>query len=205
MNLPTIARRIQYQVAKIEVLEYIFSWTRKNNPSLEVEVCFNVITTVKDGLFKESEACIDVLPGKEIIAITSLQNTLITANSYLTEMYSGNSVDLGFLLIKGLVTDVVSALLNLNSELNILLNSLQESKSVESAVETYQATLTESLNDVDESIDSTELLYKSLITKCLGDTQKAERLIQYELNRSFVLTREGAIQSAIHRWERDNG
>jgi hypothetical protein len=47
-------------------------------------------------------------------------------------------------------------------------------------------------------------LYANLLTKCLGDKERVERLIEYERKRTPNASEEEFLQSAIDRWERDN-
>jgi hypothetical protein len=43
-----------------------------------------------------------------------------------------------------------------------------------------------------------------LLAACLNDRERAERLIEYELNRDSGLTREEAVAAALERYRRDN-
>lgn len=45
---------------------------------------------------------------------------------------------------------------------------------------------------------------KELLTRCLGDKTKAERLISYELTRNPNLSRENAAKNASESITRDN-
>lgn len=46
-------------------------------------------------------------------------------------------------------------------------------------------------------------MYKRLVTSCVGDKAKAERLIAYEMKRNPSLSRDQAIRSALDRLEYD--
>lgn len=46
-------------------------------------------------------------------------------------------------------------------------------------------------------------MYKRLMTSCLGDEAKVERLIAYEQKRNSALSREQAIRAALDRLEYD--
>ena len=51
---------------------------------------------------------------------------------------------------------------------------------------------------------STTIYEKELLTKCLGDKSKVERLINYELKRKTNLSREDAARNASSSITRDN-
>jgi len=50
----------------------------------------------------------------------------------------------------------------------------------------------------------TTIYEKELLTKCLGDKSKVERLINYELKRNTNLSREDAARNASSSITRDN-
>ena len=55
------------------------------------------------------------------------------------------------------------------------------------------------------SVDNTEeTQFKTLVARCFGDTEKAERLISYEFSHHNAKDREHAIELAIWRLEKDN-
>jgi hypothetical protein len=113
-------------------------------------------------------------------------------NDFLLQASSAiNTSDPGAVFIKELMTNIISELVNLSICLttpelklfNVTSNSL-----------------------VGTSLESScsELGFKKLLRKCMGDIEKAERLINYEIRQSPGRSRDEAIQAAIIRWEMDH-
>ena len=147
-------------------------------------------------MFNASEFCLDASLEAVQPHLASLQDTLNSAVSLLLQMNSGlNSPEPLIVFLKEFSTKIISELVNLNTELSSTAPSFVGLN--------YQQSSSESAStDSDGSLVAQE--FKNLINKCMGDIELAERLIKYERQRHSELDREGAIQSAIVRWESDN-
>lgn len=206
MILTKILREIQYQTAKLEIIE-LLSWYWKNNePSLDTEMAYNMIFTLRQNLFNASEACLEAPLEEMQLHISPLRDTLISATNFLSQMNSGlNSSEMQVVFLKELFTSIVSELVNLNARLaDAISESSQQSfyKNSSIATKPKESVYQQPLVDSDDSVANQN--FKKLINKCMGDAEKAERLIQFECQRNSKLDREAAILSAITRWERDN-
>lgn len=201
MDLAKTLRGIQYQTAKLEVIELMF-WSGKNSqPSLEAEVAYNTVSSIRQNLFSASESCFDASLESMSSHVASLQDTLVSANNFLIQMSSGStSTDAQVIFVKELFNSIVMELVKLNTELSNLDSQAFQQPSDNS---TSAAQFIDS-NEQDSADREIEQKFKNLINKCMGDTERAERLIQYEFRRHRDLDREGAIQAAITRWESDN-
>lgn len=189
MKLMRIANKIQYQTAKLEVIELLLWHGKNSQPSLETEMAYNMISTIRLNLLNTSEACFEVSLEDTQSSVASLQNTVASATNFLVQMSSG-LVNPETIFLKELVTSIVTELVNLNSELSqSLLQPPQQVPTITSDI--YPEF------EVDRQL-------KKLIKKCMGDVKQAERLILYEHQRNPKLDRAGAIDSAIMRWEDDN-
>lgn len=209
MNLTKTARRIQYQTAKLEVVEFLFWHGKNNQPSLETDMAYNMVSTLRKNLFNASEVCLDASLDTVQLYVTSLQNTLVGATNFLIQMNSGlTSTEMQVIFLKELFTDIISELVALNGELgNITLQSSQHSSNNSSPSQflglDYQEPSSIQVNSNSTGSVMDQQL-KNLINKCMGDVEKAEHLIQYECQRHPELDRAGAIRFAITRWESDN-
>lgn len=208
MNLTKTVCRIQYQTAKLEVIEFLFWHGKNNQPSLETEMAHNMVSTIRQNLFNAAEVCLDASLDTVQSYVTSLQNTLVGATNFLIQMNSGlTSTDMQVIFLKELFTNIISELVALNAELSNTTLQLSQPLSDNSSPDQfvgfdYQKPRIEVNPDSISSVIDQQL--KNLINKCMGDLEKVERLIQYECQRQPELDREGAIQFAISRWESDN-
>lgn len=208
MNLTRTVRRIQYQTAKLEVIEFLFWHGKNNQPSLETEIAYNMVSTLRQNLFNSSEVCLDASLDTVQSYTISLQNTLASATSFLIQMNSGlTSTEMQVVFLKELFTNIISELVTLNAELGNTTSQLSQKPSDNpSPDEAYSIELespsVEAFSDSAGNVIEQQL--KNLISKCMGDAKQAERLIQYEYQRHPELGRERAIQFAIARWESDN-
>lgn len=217
MTLIKTICKIQYQVAKLEIIEFLFQHEKNTKPSLESEIACNMITTLRQKLFDDSETCLDLFLFETSAntikpSIQSLQNTIASVNNFILRMNSGLTTP-DTLLLKELFTNIITALLSLNtvletqllelSELSLNLDSLEYDVELKlSALNINSPSYTEQEND--HILIHSEALLKKLISKCMGDREQAERLIRYEYQKNSKMSREDAVQSAITRWELDN-
>lgn len=119
MNLTKTVRRIQYQTAKLEVIEFLFWHGKNNQPSLETEMAYNMVFTLRQNLFNASEVCLDASLDTVQSNVTSLQNTLVGATNFLIQMNSGlTSTEMQVVFLKELFTNIISELVSLNAELS---------------------------------------------------------------------------------------
>lgn len=186
-DLNRVICKIQHQLGKLEVIELIYLNAKNTDSSLEVEIAYKMICTLRQNLTNNSIICLNVFSDKASAYITSLQKTLVSVNNLLIEMSTGlNSSDARVIFLHELFSGIVSELTTINTELNVILQSFLTSVYTDS-----------SFNQIEE-------LLKNLRCKCLGDLEKVERLIQYEYKQNPQSSREKLIQSAIARWEHDN-
>jgi hypothetical protein len=110
--------------------------------------------------------------------------------------------------LKELFTDIISELVALNAELSNTTLQWFQQPSDNFSSDLFVGLDYQKSPSIEVNPDSTgseiDQQLKNLINKCMGDAEKAERLIQYECQRQPELDREGAIQFAITRWESDN-
>jgi hypothetical protein len=186
-NLNRIISKIIYQIGKLEVIESMYLDGKNFEPSLEMEMAYNMIATLRQKLLIDSEVCFDLPLDTLKPSVISLQKTLVSVNNFLIQMSSGLiSTERNILFLKELFTTIVSELSILNTELNVILQSASVTTILDSP-----------LSEIDQ-------LLKNLKSKCLGDTEKVERLIQYEYKKSPQSSRQMLVESAIMRWESDN-
>lgn len=205
MNLTKTVRRIQYQTAKLEVIEFLFWHGKNNQPSLETEMAYNMVFTLRQNLFNASEVCLDASLDTVQSNVTSLQNTLVGATNFLIQMNSGlTSTEMQVVFLKELFTNIISELVSLNAELSNTTLQLSDNSSPDQFIglDYQKSPSIEVGSDSTGSVIDRQL--KNLINKCMGDVEKAERLIQYECQRQPKLDRREAIQFAIMKWESDN-
>lgn len=210
MNLTKIVRRIQYQTAKLEVIEFLFWHGKNNQPSLEIEMAHNMLSTLRLNLFSASEDCLNASLDTMQAYVASLKDTLVGATNFLTQMNSSlTSTEMQVVFLKELFTNIIAELVTLNAELSNGASQLFQRPSDDStSISQFLGLNSQQSSSVAIDLNSTNSVidrqFKSLINKCMGDAEKAERLVQYECQRNSQLDREGAIRSAITRWESDN-
>lgn len=199
MSLEKIVYKIQYQIAKIEVVELMIQYSKNNQPSLELEVSYSMISTLRQNLLNATEVCLNPSIDTLHLQINSLQKTLISANNLLIQISIGmNSTDIGSLFLQELLTNIVSHFVSLNTELGKIASQLtQLTQQSSDNYNSVEANFIVTGNVIDQN-------FKNLVNKCMGDIKQAERLIQYECNQNSSLNREEAIRFAIMRWERDS-
>ncbi len=191
MELSQIVRRIQYQAARLETIEFSIKCSEQEQTSSD-QGTNSGLGLLRESLYGGAESCLtassenlqsQITNLKSIMAVT--YNILVGIDDEIRNTITSLGVDLSTSIqaFAELCTSITSELSQLYSEL----------ESQEAA-----------LFDVASEPSKAEHLLKSLIVKCLGDAEQAERLIQYEIERLPQLTREEAIQAAISRWEDDN-
>ena len=209
MNLNRTVYQIQYQTAKLEVIESLFWHGRNDQPSSES--VYNFISDLRQNLFNASEDCLDISLDVSAPYLNSLQVALTKTINLLTQMNNElDPTDSQIIFLKELFTDIVSELISLNAEFNdtALQSSQRSSDSRLVTASRFKDLSCQNFvanSGVPDSTDSSiDQLFRNLVTKCLGDSGRAERLIQYERRRHSNLDREEAIRAAIIRWENDN-
>jgi hypothetical protein len=212
MNLIKIICKTQYQVAKIEVIESLIKNSNPDQSTLEIQLAYNMINTLRKKLFDDTENCLELIiqnKSKDRIStfMASLQCTIISVNNLLLQMNSGINTTDG-LWIKTLFTDIVSELMQLNSELDKKLTTLPRDFDIHNTSQGKLETFTSkacSIASVNDKVapDKRNTTLQKLVSKCMGDYKQAERLIEYEMKKNKI-DREEAIIYALIRWERDN-
>ncbi len=173
-------------------------------------MAYNMLSTLRQNLFSASEACLNASLDTAQLYIASLQDALVSATNFLIQMSSGlTSTDMQVVFLKELFINITTELITLNTELsNGASQAFKEPSDDSIPISQFLGLNYQKLSSVTVDSDSAssmiEQQFKNLINKCMGDAEKAERLIQYECRRNPELDREGAIRSAITRWESDN-
>ncbi|NJO79195.1 MAG: hypothetical protein HC827_12180 [Cyanobacteria bacterium RM1_2_2] len=208
MSLIKTVRKVQYQTAKIEVLELLFWHGKASQPSLETELAHSMFSTFRQKLFCDSEACLDAPSNSSLIL--ALQNTIVGVHNFLVQMNSGlTSTETQVLFLKKLLTSIASELVGLNTELYCALQVSQEPLSFGLLYDDTENNIAGTNPDLQSATtpptsSQVDQLFKDLMNKCMGNSQQAERLVQYEQQRNPLLIREEAVHAAIIRWESDN-
>jgi hypothetical protein len=199
---------IQYQVAKLEVIEDLFRYSTNIQATLETQVAYNMVSTLRKKLFEDAEVCLDLLIENQSknqikISIYSLRSTIVSVNNLLLQMSSGvNTPDAVW--VKILFTNIVTELMQHNSALEtdflLLSQGFENDNPFEETLKvfTVNTQLEISVNDYSISNES-DNLFKKLVSRCLGDYEQAQRLIEYELRKNQGINREEAIGLALTR------
>lgn len=108
-------RRVQYEVAKIEVLEMMFSIA----PTTETEVARNMVFTLRKSLYDACETCLESSVEEATTSLTNLKN-IVSSVSYFLEQMANNCTldepDTRFL--REMLIGIVAKLTSLNTELS---------------------------------------------------------------------------------------
>jgi acyl carrier protein len=184
-------RDIQYQAIKIEVLVYICR-AGNDTPNPDVENLCDAFLNIYRNLLEVSERCFDSSPENIQSYIPALKEIVSYTNEFLLQINSAlTTADPGVILIKELLANIISNLMNSNSDLTIAeLKPLNIASSI--------------MADTKSEIAAPDVDFHNLLRKCIGDVEKTERLIKYEIQKSPGRNRTEAIQAAIMRWEMDN-
>lgn len=119
MKLSKTVRLIQYQVAKLEVLEVMFLLRERSSSSLDVRLAHSMISTLRSSLYEVTEACLEASIDNLDLHKANLLETLNSVNNYLSQMVSGlPAEDPQSLLIKEVIVRVISELISLSSTIN---------------------------------------------------------------------------------------
>lgn len=118
-GLPTAlgktARRIQYEVAKIEILEMICSIA----PNSETEAARNMIFTLRKSLYDACETCLESAGGEATTSVTNLKNIVSSVSCFLKQMANNCALDEpDTLFIREMLVGIVSNLTSLNTDLS---------------------------------------------------------------------------------------
>jgi acyl carrier protein len=202
MDLLQIVRNIQYQIAKIEVIELLYWHNKNNNPGLDAEIIHNLFATVRQNLFDNSEACLTANPEALAFCIDSLRNSIITTNKVLFQTNSNlNASDIRVIFLKDLLNKIAEELINSNAALSQLdlqpveeniteiLSYIDDSSYIDEPEITYFE-LDETVEDIDTSID--EVLEDESIDSATEETPKKLDLIPLDVNQ-IVETNDLAI------------
>lgn len=205
MHINTVLRKIQYQIARIEVIELLFWHGKNNRPSMETELAHNMIFTLRQNLFNRSEACFD----SSLDSAVSFQVDLNSAINLLIKMNHGlDPSNQDVIFLKDLLIKIISDLSSLSSDLSSTISQLSCQFSIspaaqsESVIKPHDSFVAAECQQL--QTDKVNQYFRNLVKKCMGDLEKAERLIQYEHRQYPDLSRLEAIRFAITRWERDN-
>ncbi len=213
MSLIKIICNIEYQVAKLEVIENLFQNSTNTQATLETQLAYNMISTLRKKLFEDAENCLDLIIENQSenqikTSLYSLRSTIVSINNLLLQMSSGMTAP-NAVWAKNLFTNIVTELMQRNSELEI--NFLSPSQGFENDnpfAETLEIFTIETQSTTSITYDSipneSDNLLKKLISRCMGDYEQAQRLIEYEIKKNREINREEAIRCALTRWERDN-
>lgn len=201
MNLLKIARNIQYQAAKIEVIELLFRRENADDSSLMTKINYNLVSTLRQHLFDASEACFEETPENLSSCIATLQDTLSSATEFLAKVNTDSiSLQIQFPILEDLIADISTELTQIDTALNQIEIQPQPQALIQNSdnsisVGDVQTDLTKVEKDVKSKPEDNCL--DALINLCDGDDDKAESWIQFEQTRNSELSREDAIESAI--------
>jgi hypothetical protein len=118
-ELSVNVREIQCQAAKLEVLEMLYSVAKRQEPSLEVELAYNMISTLRQSLHAACESCFEAFDDDEEPPVADLKSTVTSVSSFLSQTISGfTSGEPQVLFLKEMLIDIVSKLVRLNSALD---------------------------------------------------------------------------------------
>lgn len=202
MNLLKIVRNIQYQTAKIEVIELLFYREKSDDSSLTTKINYNLVSTLRQHLFDASEACFDATPETLPSCIATLQDTLSSAREFLAKINTDSiSLQIQFPILKGLIADILTEL----NQLNTALNQIETQPQPQVLIQNSDNSISTSIPKINSNNLKKDVKTKPednplevLIDFCDGDDKKAETWIQFEKTRNSELSREEAIESAIN-------
>jgi hypothetical protein len=124
MKLSKTVRLIQYQVAKLEVIEVLFLLRERSSSSLDVRLAHSMISTLRSSLYEVTEACLEASIDNLELHKSHLLETLNSVNNYLSQMVSGLPIeDPQSLFIKEVIVRVISELISLSSTIDQPQNS----------------------------------------------------------------------------------
>ncbi|HTL90417.1 MAG TPA: hypothetical protein VL134_13535 [Leptolyngbya sp.] len=111
-EISTIARQIQYEVAKIEVLEMIIEITLNR----ESKAAYTMISTLRKSLYEACEVFLE--PGREVASVSILTNVASSVSCFLEQVANNCNLDEpDTLFLQKLVASIVSRLEFLRAEL----------------------------------------------------------------------------------------
>jgi len=213
MSLIKTICKIKYQVAKLEVIEDLFQNSTNTQLTLETQLAYNMISTLRKKLFEDAENCLNLVIENRTenqikTSLHSLRSTIVSVNNCLLQMSSGMTAP-DAVWAKNLFTNIVIELMQRNSELEInFLSPSKDFKNDNPFAETLEifTIKTQSITSIayDSISNESDNALKKLISRCMGDYEQAQRLIDYEIKKNQGINREDAIGRALIRWERDN-
>jgi hypothetical protein len=119
MKLSKTVNQIQYQVAKLEVLELLFALKDRQGGSLDVRLAHSMMSTLRRTLAESCDTCLAASIDELDQHRSRLQGTIESVNSYLGQMAGGlPPADPQALFVKEVIVRVISELLTLSSYLD---------------------------------------------------------------------------------------
>jgi hypothetical protein len=114
MNLRKTVHHIQYQVAKLEVLEILFLLKDRLDSSLDVRLAHSMMSTLRCSLSEACDQCLEA-PADQLDARRGrLKDTLTSVNNYLGQMVDGlPPADPQALFVKEVMVQVIAELISL--------------------------------------------------------------------------------------------
>jgi hypothetical protein len=114
MNLRKTVHRIQYQVAKLEVLEILFLLKDRLDSSLDVRLAHSMMSTLRVSLSEACESCLEASTDQLDARRGRLKDTLTSVNNYLGQMVDGlPPEDPQALFVKEVMVQVIAELISL--------------------------------------------------------------------------------------------
>jgi hypothetical protein len=114
MNLKKTVHRIQYQVAKLEVLEILFLLKNRLDSSLDVRLAHSMMSTLRVSLSEACESYLEAPTDQLDVRRGRLKDTLTSVNNYLGQMVEGlPPEDPQALFVKEVMVQVIAELISL--------------------------------------------------------------------------------------------
>lgn len=208
MDLEKTIYKIQYQIAKIEVVELMFLRGKNAQPGLETEMAYNMFFTIRKNLWDISEACLTESIVNSKKSLSALKETLMSASNFLLQTCSGmSSQEPQVLFLVELLTNINTELMKLTGELDkfesIEIKKISSNSKVDEALELLELSmpLGQQHSNGDYAQNSS---LKELINMCSGERGTAERLVAHEIKKLPGINRSLAILFAIEHLKDDN-
>jgi hypothetical protein len=185
-------------IAKVKECVAVFDFCLSFSPitaetELSLKIALNAIRLIRDELKEATDNAFEAaLTGDRFAeASLKLQNILPQVIDWVIEVISKTPTQKA----QNTLINLNQILLDANAVL--IANSKVESpktKNIDKEFDELKKTFAEPVQHPS---------YKILVSRCMGDSKQADRLIQHELTKDPSQSRAQATRAAIARWERD--
>jgi hypothetical protein len=120
MGLSVAVRKIQYQAAKLEVIESLLKLGKTTHPSLEAEITHNSFVIIQKNLYDTCEQCFQTSSFRELERLRGVLLDMVYSTNNILIPWANqlSSADPYTLLIKELVLDIAAQLIAASSDLD---------------------------------------------------------------------------------------